>query len=199
MSEKRGFCKFFCLWKCQFRAVLGCDVSSSTLMVHPCVLGSLVPFGTHLRSWGTEQGLCHKPHSFWSLAFRFARSSSVTSMSAVAQPLALLCTCHLSFLSPREKSIQETATKNTYLYIIANQIVKKSRVELDEWVLSLSVPKCLFSPYICWCDLQSILVTKHRLSPASSASCLKNFPKGRNCTLTSKTQVKQTCSMGSRC
>lgn len=129
------------------------------------------------------------------LAFRLARSSYVASMRAVAQPLALLCTCCLSFLSPRETSIQETATKNTYLYIIANQIVKKSRVELDDWVLSLSVPKCLFHPYICWCDLQSILVTKHRLSPASS--CLKIFPIGRNCILTRKSQIKLTCSMGS--
>lgn len=136
------------------------------------------------------------PCSFWSLAFRLARSSYVASMRAVAQPLALLCTCCLSFLSPGETSIQETATKNTSSSITANQIVKKSRVELDEWVLSLSVPKCLFSPYICWCDLQSILVTKHRLSPASS--CLKSFPIGRNCILTSKTQVKLSCSMGSR-
>lgn len=161
--------------------------------LHPGLLGATRDL-FHILGWDWT-GLV--PCSFWSLAFRLAGSSHVASSSAVAQSLALLYTCCISFLSPRETSIQDTATKNTYHYIIANQIMKKSRVELDEWMLSLSIPKCLFSPYICWCDLQSILVTKHKLSPASFASCLKSFPKGRNCILTGKIQVKLPCSMGS--
>lgn len=118
-------------------------------------------------------------------------------LQAREQLLSLwLCFVHaaFSFCLQGKKAFKKLPQKISYLYIIAILIVKKSRVELDEWVLSLSVPKCLFSPYICWCDLQSTLVTKHRLSPAFYF-CLKSFPRGRNCILTSKTQVKLTCSM----
>lgn len=157
----------------------------------PLCPGQLGASETCFRSWGAEQGLCH-------VAFSPLLSGlqGAVRLQAWEQLLSLwLCTCCLS-VSKRNKH-SRNCHKNIYLYIIANQIVRKSRVELGEWVLSLSVPKCLFSPWICWCDLQSILVTKHRLSPASSSSCLKSFPIGRNCILTSKTQVKLTCSMGS--
>lgn len=78
----------------------------------------------------------------------------------------------LPFLSASKtnKLFKKTATKNTCFYMVANQIVKRSGMGVCGWMLSLSVPMCSFSPYLWWCDLQLVLVTK-----ASPASLIKRL------------------------
>lgn len=87
---ERGFCRFCCPWKCWFRTALGHEHLSplTLLMVYSYVLDSLVSLELfQILVWDWRGFVSH---SFWSLAFRRAKSSHATSVSAVAQPISAL-------------------------------------------------------------------------------------------------------------
>lgn len=127
--------------------------------------------GSCFRSWcGTEEGLCHL--AFGPLLSGLQRAVMLQACMLLLSPSLCFAQAAFLFCLQDKQTLPKTATKNTRLYMVANQIVRRSGVGVDGWVLSLSVPMCSFSPYICWCDLQPMLVTK-----ASPAALVKGLSK----------------------